>query len=432
MKKLFSLIPIILTVVLVFVLGACGIFSNPEDDASRDTFDISPPSTTDAPLSTDNNTDGGSIFESPVAPGDIPESEFTSIIGQVNTISAEHHISFVIQHDGSLWRLGVASGTVSSTNGIPTTEIVPVKIMDDVIHISSGDNHTHAITSDGSLWGWGSNSFGQVGNGTRSETRIDAPAFIMENARHVSGGATHTLAIRDDGSLWAWGHGFLGSETITDSNTPILVMENVAYSAAGWHVSAAITSDGVLWIWGGHFGGDVGNISGREIRFTTPTRFMDNVVHVSVNANNLYAITADGSLWRAVNDNGTLIPMWVDDNIAYVALNQSYVMAVKTDGSLWTWGYDYGSSGSVDGSALGVGFNAGNIFDRVWQRPIKIMDDVALVAVGSSHTLAIMTNGSLWAWGNNSFSQLGDGTVRGRMNPEPVMGFDQVMFLKLR
>ena len=117
-----------------------------------------------------------------------------------------------------------------------------------VAAVYAGNWHTLAIADDGSLWAWGSNTFGQFGDGTTAGSY--RPVKILNDVVTVSVGSNHTMAIRGDGSLWAWGsnrHGQLGDGTTTDRLSPVEIMDDVvAVSAAGAY-TLAIRGDGSLW-----------------------------------------------------------------------------------------------------------------------------------------------------------------------------------------
>jgi hypothetical protein len=132
--------------------------------------------------------------------------------------------------------------------------------------VSAGNRHTLAIKTDGSLWAWGDNGWGQLGDSIL--TNQSSPVKVMESVESVSAGNSHTLAIKTDGSLWAWGsnkwgynaEGQLGDGTTTNS-VPLLVkvMESATSVSAGLNYTLAIKNDGSLWAWGNNSYGQLGN-----------------------------------------------------------------------------------------------------------------------------------------------------------------------------
>ena len=236
------------------------------------------------------------------------------------------------------------------------------------VNISALTNHTIATKSDNSLWAWGKNSDGQLGDGTT--TNKTTPVKIMDNVVSTSAGGRHSLTIKNDGSLWAWGYnsdGQLGDGTTTNKTTPIKIMDGVVSTSAGVLHSLAIKNDGSLWAWGYNSDGQLGD--GTTTNKTTPVKIMDNVVSTSAG---LY-----------------------------------HSLAIKNDGSLWAWGYN----------------NCGQLGDGTTTKkntPVKIMDNVVSTSTGPSHSLAIKNDGSLWAWGYNFNGQLGVGDTKDRIVPTSV------------
>jgi len=291
------------------------------------------------------------------------------IVPMQSVISAGGSMSFVIKPDGSLW------GTGGTRLGIGTSESTSsyIKIMEGVIAVSDGRGHTTAIKATGSLWAWGNNGAGQLGDGTNI-TRL-SPIKVMDDVIAVSAGDVHTMAIRTDDSLWAWGNndfGRLGDGTITDRYSPVKILGNVIAVSAGNMHTMAIRSDGSLWGWGSNGAGQLGD--GTTIDRHSPTKIMDDVIAVSA-----------GSV---------------------------HTMAIKTDGSLWAWGSNHFNQ--LGDGAINIGVLGAN--NRHY--PIMIMEDVAAVSAGARHTMAIKTDGSLWAWGNYRDGQLGNG----QYTPPPPPG----------
>ncbi len=328
--------------------------------------------------------------------------------------------SAVIKSDGSLWMWG-DNYFGQLGDGTQTNRRSPVKIMENVAAVSLGHQHSAAIKTDRSLWMWGHNYRGPLGDGT--EDSKSYPVKIMDNVAAVSLGHRHSAAIKTDGSLWMWGDnhdGRLGDGTQTERHSPVKIMENVVAVSLGHRYSAAITTDGSLWMWGYNSDGQLGD--GTTTTRYSPIRIMENVASVSLGSSHSVAIKTDGSLWMWGDNshgqlgNGTttnsLVPIKIMENVVAGSLGAGYSAAIKTDGSLWMWGDNF------DGQ-LGNGTTTNSLM------PIKISKgNVAAVSLGTNHSAAIKTDGSLLMWGKNPYGQLGNGTTID--SPVPVKIMDTV------
>jgi len=320
-------------------------------------------------------------------------------------IAAGSH-SAVICSEGSVWTWG-RNDFGQLGNGTTLPSITPVRVLDNAVYISA-NQHTMAILKDGSLWAWGMNRSGELGNGTTSDRLL--PEKILDDVAHVSAGNMYTLAVQSDGTLLAWGvnwAGQLGDGTTETRHAPVRVMDDVVQVSAGGEQSAAIKSDGSLWTWGSNGSGQLGD--GTTTDSHVPVRIMEDVIQVSVSGGvggaHMLAIQTDGSLWGwGSNSSGQLSdgttidriqPIKIMEDVLYVssATNQTFV--IKSDGSLWAWGANWVGQ-------LGDGTTENQ------SEPVKIMEDVAQVSAGGVHTLAVETDGSLWVWGRNDSGQLGD------------------------
>jgi len=292
------------------------------------------------------------------------------------TVAAGNGSSFMICSNGSLWAWG-RNDFGQLGDGTTTDRHSPVHIMDNVVSVSAGSLHTMAITEDGILWGWGNNNSGQRGTGARA---IDGtvPTRIMEDVKMVSTGSSHTIAITMDGELWGWGRNFIFSHLVNNTNArvswPSWIMDEVVYASVGLAHIMVIKYDGSLWGWGGNHSGQLG----------------------------------DGTIERRSS------PTWIMDDLDVVSAGDTHSMAIMSNGSLWGWG----GGGSDDSREIVQG--SGQLGDGTIMpshTPIQIMDDVTSVAIGFNHMLAVRTDGSIWTWGNNNYGQLGDGTTRNRTSP---------------
>ena len=323
----------------------------------------------------------------------------------VTCVSLGDAHSAAIKTDGSLWmwgfntdgQLGIGRFAESGDNH----SNIPIKIMEGVKSVSLGGAHSAAIKNDGSLWMWGNNESGQLGNGTNVSSNI--PIKIMEGVKSVSLGAEHSAAVKNDGSLWMWGSdswGQLGNTT-SGSNVPIKIMSGVKSVSIGEDHSAAIKTDGSLWVWG------VDLANGSNEPFDEPIKVLDGVKAVSLGGTHGAAIKTDNSLWMWGHNSSWAVgnvssssevytPVKVMDGVKSVSLGGTHSAAIKADGSLWTWGSSgYGQLGYTGSLTNGT--------------PTKVMDGVTSVSLGSFHSAAIKSDGSLWMWGEGLRGRLGDG-----------------------
>lgn len=283
--------------------------------------------------------------------------------------------------------------------------------------ITTGFGHTLAIKTNGTLWAWGLNNAGQLGDGTNNPNSI-VPIQIgtATNWQFISVGAEHSLAIKTDGTLWAWGRNSeaqLGDGTNNNSNVPIQIgIDNnwVAVSAGSEH-NLAKKSNGTLWAWGGNTYGQCGNATPPN-SVATPQQVgtATNWQNISAVSYHSLAIQSDGTLWAwGLNLNGQLgdgtyinrdVPVAIgfETDWKLISTGWNHSIAIKTDGTLWAWGdNNFGQLGDGTNTyqnqpiAIGTATN--------WQS----------ITTGEGHSMAIKTDGTLWAWGRNHLGQLGNG-----------------------
>ena len=248
-----------------------------------------------------------------------------------------------------MWSHGVAAATVCSASANPA--------------ISAGYAHTVALKNDGSLAAWGKNNLGQLGDGTTSLSL--SPKQIGTGYKAIAAGTGpdtgFTLAIKSDGSLWAWGlnnHGQLGNGG-SDTATPVQIGTGYSLIAAGKYHSAAIKSDGSLWAWGDNSSGQLGD--GTQAPRSSPGQVGTDTGHTAVAAGYLHtvAIKSGGEVWAwggnlygSLGDGSKIdsfVPKRIDTGYAMVTAGNFHNAALRTDGSLWAWG-DNGFGQIGDGS----------------------------------------------------------------------------------
>jgi alpha-tubulin suppressor-like RCC1 family protein len=317
-------------------------------------------------------------------------------------------------------RLGLRSGIAHSTlrrllSGASVCMAIAIVSSQPVIaaQVVAGNSHSLQLRSDGSLWAWGANSNGQLGDGTRVSK--SATVQVLTGVESAAAGFAHSIAVKYDGTLWAWGlnaYGQLGDGTASDKSNPTkTTLTAVKAVAAGGSRSHAIRADGTLWSWGLNDAGQLGD--GSKTNRTTPVQVLSDVQQVAAGGSHTLALKADATLWAwGSNGSGQLgdgtttektSPVLVMSGVRAIAAGVAFSVAVRSDGSLWTWG----------NNALGQ-LGTGTTASR--SSPQQVLAGVSLVAAGSYHVLALR-NGTLWVWGSNQYGQLGDGSTINRLSP---------------
>jgi alpha-tubulin suppressor-like RCC1 family protein len=248
--------------------------------------------------------------------------------------------------------------------------------------VSAGGSHSAVVkTTDNTVWTWGLNTSGRLGDGTQTQRTQPVQVNSLSSAAMVAAGGAHTLVLKSNGTVWAFGSNSFGqlgyNSTATQSLTPVQVVGitgTVVGIAAGDNHSLAWTSDGKLYSWGRNSNGQLGLGDQTDRRSAVQVTFTGNptpsVTHASAGTLHSLAVTSDTT----------------------------------------AWGFGFNSSGR-----LGDGTQT--------QRtsPVHVLDGAGAtitgfskVAAGGSHSLAVKTDGSAWAWGNGAYGRLGDGTTVSR------------------
>ncbi|WP_395813675.1 RCC1 domain-containing protein [Archangium minus] len=299
--------------------------------------------------------------------------------------------------------------------------------------IAAGLQHSLAVDPDGDVWAWGGNDSGQLGNGTYegNATPVQLPGLTGLVA--VTTHTLHSLALRADGSVWAWGNntfGALGLGMIGQQLTPTQVpgLSDVVDLSAGETHSLAVRADGTVWAWGTNDKGQLGALP--DSTYYTPTQVpgISDVVAVSAGSSFSLALRQDGSVWAwGLNNTQQLgvdntdidvraepAPIPGLTKVVSLSAGVYHALAARQDGSVWTWGY--------------VNELGGTYYPPFGTTPIQVpgLSDAVAVTAGTSvstvSSLALRRDGTVWAWGDNTSGQLGDGTMNYQSNPVQVVG----------
>jgi alpha-tubulin suppressor-like RCC1 family protein len=289
--------------------------------------------------------------------------------------------------------------------------------------IAAGNTHTAVFKSDGTVWAWGNNDGGQLGDGTTTNRlALPAPVAGLSGVAAVSA-SSHTLALKTDGTVWAWGAnwaGQLGDGTTTNQVSPVQVggLSGIVAVCAGADFSIALKGDGTVWTWGGNGTGQLGDGSTSNQASPVQAAGLSGIVGITAGGwgtRNL-ALTSDGTVWEwgpGTWDNPIVAPAQIGGltGIAAIATGSQHQMALKNDGTVWTWGAN--SRGQLgDGSGQ----------DQSSPVAVAGLGNVVAIAAGDLHSLAVRGDHTFWSWGYNGQGQLGDGTTNSRATPAQVTG----------
>src|SRR3990167_8786103 len=319
----------------------------------------------------------------------VPFIADTNIV-QHKIIAAGGLHSLALKSDGTVWAWGynvfgeLGDGTLTSQNMaiIPVKEGGGVTFLHGITAVAVAGDHSLALRSDGRVFGWGRNNFGQLGNGTTATYSAPVRVSSLERVTAISAGQFHSLALRDDGTVWGWGHNNhwqLGNGNSIDQTTPTQVKESsgvgfltgVVATSAGEGFSFALKSDGTVWGWGRNSFGELGIESGSS-----------SIIYAPVQAINLTGIRT-------------------------ISAGNNTSIALKSDGTVWTWGLDV--IGSVNGTP-----------GALVTPPIQISNLTDIIAIAGID-LALKSDGTVWGWGDNDVGQLGNGTTTDRAIPTQVV-----------
>ncbi|MCL2447265.1 MAG: hypothetical protein FWD06_10915 [Oscillospiraceae bacterium] len=209
--------------------------------------------------------------------------------------------------DGSVWAWGQnRNGQIGDGTRFARNAAVQVPGISNVRAVAAGNHHTVALRRDGTVMSWGANALGQLGNGTTTERTSPVRVQGLTNVTAISSHDTHNLALRNDGTVWAWGsntRGELGhGSDASFSSVPVQVvgLENATAIAAGWGSSFALRSDGQVVAWGLETGSNVPAQVDRAWDFNVvPAQVsgLRNVTAFSENGQSV-AVTRDGTVWQ--------------------------------------------------------------------------------------------------------------------------------------
>ena len=357
----------------------------------------------------------------------------TSILNVKNVAAGGSH-STALKADGTIWTWGNNSyGQLG--DGTTTKKTTPSQVigLSNITGIAARNLVSAALKQDGTLWAWGRNSNGQLGDGTTTDRFTPVMVSNLTGVKNVGLGVFHSLAIKQDGTVWSWGYnayGQLGDDSTTQSATPVQAqsLTGVVVVSGGYYHSVALKSDGSVWAWGSNHEDQLGTGGTANSRNPRQMNNLSGTVIAAGSYHNL-VVKPDGAVWAWGNNtygqlgDGTTVDKYIPakvnnlNNVVKLSGRYLFSLALKSDGTVWGWGSNlYGQLG--DGTV-----------DNNRSTPVQVsnLTNVIAISTGYFHSLALKSDGTVWAWGRNANYQLGDGTSIDRCTPIMVNGLSNVI-----
>ncbi len=384
-----------------------------------------------------------------LTPVQIRNSTDSDYLSNIEAVAAGNNHSLALDGDGTVWAWGDGSSGQLG-NGSGNSILLPAKVknfngvgtLSDVIAIAAGNGYSVALKKDGTVWAWGANGKGQLGNATNTSANLPVQVLNLAQVSMIASGANSqtTLASTSDGNVWAWGDGSLdqlGNGSLADSNVPLQVLgiSNVTAINGGKNRSVAIKADKTVWAWGSNASGELGNGTNNSSSVPVQVLNLTDVTSIGGGSNHSLAIKSDGSVWAwGGNNNGQLGDGTVSNKSTPVSVTsfgsgatvmisggEGFSVALKLDGTVWAWGANFNGKLGVNDAV------DRNTPVQVWNSAQGTSSGFSAISSGSAHNIGLKNDGTVWAWGKNGLGQLGDGTSSNRLTPVQVVGLSGII-----
>jgi alpha-tubulin suppressor-like RCC1 family protein len=349
-----------------------------------------------------------------------------------------------------------AGGPLGNGAMLTVYSTTPVSVLNitDGFDISAGFAHTCGLLRDRTIWCWGDNEYGQLGNNSSSQYSY-TPLQVWDSTGSIAitAGGWHSCTVLRDGSTWCWGKndcGQLGNGTTTNSRSPVAVASGGIRAwkiAAGGSHTCTVAFNGAVWCWGMNDSGELGNGTTTDSPSPVPVATSMPAADVAAGCcsskyQHTCALLIDGTIecWGD-NEAGELggpskqtcgtqlcsnLPVTVVDitDATAVAVGELHSCAIRSDQTVWCWGSNM--QGELGNTTIKThtrqGVDATNSDDDY--KPVQVTGISGAISIGARgfHTCAVLQDGSVWCWGTNEFGQLGNGTQTSSPAPVRVSG----------
>jgi alpha-tubulin suppressor-like RCC1 family protein len=368
----------------------------------------------------------------------------------------------ILKSDGTVWTWGdnsdgkLGTGQTNSlyvTTPVEVHDAANVSFFNSVKLVMGGEEHNVAVKTDGTVWSWGWNAYAQLGNGTFNDSWVPTQTGLtanppLTNVIKLGGRPYFTLAVKSDGTIWAWGmnqYGQMGNGTVNSPVTvpqvsvPVMVsnsqpggpINNPLQVTCGYAFGAALATNGTVWTWGTSRAGELGNGALGPGYIPAQVPGVSNITYISAGWGHVLALKSDGTVWAwGGNANGEVgngtstncyspVPVLNVSNIVTVSGGDSHSTALAADGTVWKWGLNnLGELGNGTTNVVPNPFPAKILTDKFGNS----FSNVVIAAARDYHNIAVKADGSVWTWGWNNEGQSGDGTTNDNWQPVPVVG----------
>ena len=364
----------------------------------------------------------------------------TAVITSATGISTGYSHTLAVLSNGTVWSWGINdNGELGNGGTNPDPTPMPVTGLTGMTAVAAGQYHSVALKSDGTVWAWGYNGQGQLGDGTATQRLSPVKVVNLTGVVAIAAGADWSMALKNDGTVWGWGDntsGQLGIGTFVSSLTAVQVvgLSGVTSIAGGDAHSMALKSDGTVWTWGYGGYGQLGNGSTAYQNNIVQASGLTGVIGIAAGLDHSVAVKSDGTVWAfGRNDSGQLgdgtttnrtSPVQVPGLTGQIAVaaGATFSQALKSDGTMRAWGNNaHGQLGNGTTTASIVPVSSSTCASGVFATP-GTSPLLSRVAASQNHSLAVKSDGTVWAWGENNYGELGDGTTVGRTSPVQAAG----------